>query len=27
MIEANGIAERPVIHFELASTTYRERKA
>ena len=26
IIETNGIAERPVIHFELPPTTYRERK-
>jgi len=26
IIEVNGIAERPVIHFELPNTTYRERK-
>ena len=26
IIECNGIAERPVIHFELPPTTYRERK-
>lgn len=26
IIEVNGIAERPVIHFELPTTTYRERK-
>lgn len=27
IIEVNGIAERPVIHFELPPSTYRERKA
>jgi len=27
IIEVNGIAERPVIHFELPITTYRERKS
>ena len=27
IIEANGIAERPVIHFELPLSSYRERKA
>lgn len=27
IIEANGIAERPVIHFELPISNYRERKA
>jgi hydrocephalus-inducing protein len=26
IIETNGVAERPVIHFELPTTTYRERK-
>lgn len=26
IIEANGIAERPVIHFELPPSTYREKK-
>jgi len=26
IIEASGVAERPVIHFELPPTTYRERK-
>ena len=26
IIETNGIAERPVIHFELPPTNYRERK-
>mmetsp|Transcript_37903 Transcript_37903/g.49791 ORF Transcript_37903/g.49791 Transcript_37903/m.49791 type:complete len:90 (+) Transcript_37903:1171-1440(+) len=27
IIECNGIVERPVIHFELPPTDYRERKA
>lgn len=26
IIEVNGVAERPIIHFELPNTTYRERK-
>jgi len=26
IIEVNGIAERPIIHFELPPSTYRERK-
>ena len=26
-IKANGVAERPVIHFELPSSIYKERKA
>ena len=26
IIEANGTAERPIIHFELPQSTYRERK-